>query len=120
MRDLERKIAEKFGVLERCERLEAQLLSLPECSSVELDLSGFYDDMNQIILLIGYDIDVRREEYFEAMAEFKREIINVLRIYKLYPSGDGIEDYGKHLYFVRRCGVAWKRNRERKENQHDI
>lgn len=107
MKEREREIAKEFGILDRCKNLETQLLNIPGCFEVDMDLDGLYDHMNQIILLIGYDIDVRREDYFEAMAEFKREIINVLRIHKLYPSGEDIEDYGKHLYFVRRCGVAW-------------
>lgn len=120
MRDLERKIAEKFGVLERCERLEAQLLSLPECSGVEFDLNGFYDNMNQVILLVGYDIDVRREDYFEARRKFLIQVSDILEKHDLYSCGDRIEDYGEHFYFVRQCGRAWKQSRERKENLHDI
>lgn len=116
MRDTERKIAEEFGILERCESLEAQLLCLPECPDVEFDLSSLYDNMRYVILLVKYDIDVRREDYFAARKAFRLAAIRILLENDLLPSGDAIEDYGEHFYFVRRCGATWEIEQKKGES----
>ena len=109
MREREKKTAERFGVLEMCEKLETQLMSLQACSDVDFDLNGFYDNMNLVCVLVGYDIDVRRDDYFAARKQFLVSVIEVMLKHDLHPTVDCIEDYGEHFYFVRRCGDKWKR-----------
>ena len=98
--DRHRKTAIKFGILEQCEALEKDLLTIPHCVSVEFDLDGFYDNLNQVIFLIKYDIDVPLEQYYFARRVFKFQVLEVAANHGLTPSGDAIEDYGEHFYFV--------------------
>lgn len=109
MRESERKTAEKFGVLEMCEKLETQLMSLQECSEVDFDLNGFYDDMDLVCVLVGYDIDICQKSYYNTKRQFLISVIEVMLEHDLHPAGDYIEDYGGLFYFVRRCGDKWKR-----------
>ena len=98
--DRHRKTAIKFGILEQCEAFEKDLLTIPHCVSVAFDLDGFYDNLNQVIFLTKYDISVSLEAYFIVRAKFKIDVLQVAAKYGLKPSGDNIEDYGEHFYFV--------------------
>ena len=100
IRDRHRKTAIKFGILEQCEAFEKDLLTIPHCVGVEFDLDGFYDNLNQVIFLTKYDIPVSLEDYFAVRKKFKIDVLQVAAKYGLKPSGDTIEDYGEHFYFV--------------------
>lgn len=104
--------ARRFGVLDMCAAFETDLLKIPGVSSVEFDLSGFYDNMHELIFLTGYNIDVRRADYFEALHKMRAAIVETAQAHDLTSTGDRIEDYGAHLYFVRRCGKSWDAKRE--------
>ena len=54
------------------------------------------------------NIDVRREDYFEARREWLKAIIMAFLAHDLHPTGDTIEDYGASYYFVRRMGKTWE------------
>ena len=112
MKERERNTALRFGIMDQCEKLEQELLTIPGATEVDFDLSGFYDRMYYVIALVGYDIDVRRPDYFEARRLFVQSVVDIMRKHDLYPSGDAIEDYGEHYYFVRECGSSWKHTKE--------
>lgn len=94
--------AEQYGIKEKCERLETELLTIEGVTDIDFDLDGFYDNMEQVIFLAEYD-----HAYWDETGRIKQSIINVCKGNDLYPSGDAIEDYGAHLYFVRKCGKEW-------------
>ena len=107
--DRHAQTARRFGIYEQCQTLEADLLKIPGVVSVEFDLDGFYDHMNQVIFLAGYRIAEKGAEWFEARRKMKLAIIQTAAAHDLTSTGDRIEDYGEHLYFVRRCGASWDR-----------
>ena len=107
--DRHAQTARRFGIYEQCEHLEADLLKIPGVVSVEFDLDGFYDNMHELIFLTEYQITEKGADYFQAFRAMKLAIIQTAMAHDLTSTGDAIEDYGKHLYFVRRCGASWDR-----------
>lgn len=103
------RTAEQYGIKEQCEKLEQELLNIDGVTDIDFDLDGFYDDMWYVIFLAKYEIN-DYNNYFEDKTRIKRQIIDICTKHDLYPSGDPIEDYGQHLYFVRKCGKVWKTN----------
>lgn len=104
----QKETARRFGILAKCEALENDLLKIPGVADVDFDLDGFFDNMQQVIMLVKYDIDVSRSDYFDARRELQKACIMVMLAHGLNPSGDPIEDYGEHFYFVRQCSKAWE------------
>ena len=98
--DRHKETAIKFGILEQCEAFEKDLLTITHCVGVEFDLDGFYDNLPQVIFLTKYDIPLSIENYFAVRKQFKIDVLQVAAKYGLKPSGDAIEDYGEHFYFV--------------------
>ena len=108
MRERDRLTAERFGMLDRVESLEKELLKVDHVVGVEFDLDGFYSDIYQVIVLPEYDIPVTTSDYFAARKAMLQGVLAVTREYGLLNSGDQIEDYGKHYYIVRDCDGSWK------------
>ncbi len=108
MEERERKTAERFGILEKVEKLEKELLTIAGVAEVDFDLNGFYDNMNQVIFLTKYDIPVGSLTYFAQRKELLDSVKRIAEENDLYPSGDPIEDYGEWFYFVRDCGKTWR------------
>lgn len=104
----QKETARRFGILARCEALENDLLKIPGVVDIDFDLDGFFDNINQVILLVKYDIDVSRADYFDARRELQKACIVAMLAHGLNPSSDPIEDYGEHFYFVRRCSKEWE------------
>lgn len=102
MRKEERAIAAKYGITVNCEKLERELLKINGVTGVEFDLNGFLDDLDEVIILVGYDWRMR---YFLKLA---LEILKIAEQNDLHETEDRIENYGEHLYFVLRCGKSWK------------
>lgn len=100
--------AERYGIRARLESLESHLLKIPGLVSVEFDLDSLIDNIPYIIILVGYDIDVSRPDYYQARGAARRAIIETCAAHDLYPTGDAIEDYGQHFYLVRQQGSTWK------------
>ena len=119
MRERDRHTAERFGILERVEDLERELLKIDHVVGVEFDLDGWYSDIYQVIVLPEYDIPVTTPDYFTVRKDMLREILAVTREFGLNPSGDSIEDYGKHYYIVRDCDKSWKELVARSKNGFD-
>ena len=114
MRTREIETAERFGILERCRAFEKDLLAIEDVvpdksdDGVPFDLSGFYDDIFQVIIVPKYAIRPDRNDYWEARKWLKRRVIALAEKYDLRRTGDRIEDHGEHFYFVFRCGEAWR------------
>lgn len=108
MKDRERKTAERFDILNKIQKLEFELLNIEEVTEIDFDLDGFYDGINQVILLIKYNISVNQEDYFEKRKQLIQKIIEVTTNNRLKQTDDTVEDYGKHFYFVFSCNKEWK------------
>lgn len=113
MRIRDSKIAEQFGLLERCKAFESDLLIIKDIVSdksddgIPFDLTGFLSNIHQVIIVPQYNIRADREDYWEARKQLRESIITLAEKYDLHPSGDSIEDYGEHFYFVFSCGTSW-------------
>ena len=103
MNDETTRIAERYGITEKCASLERDLLSIDGVTSVEFDLNGFLDDIHQVIVLVGYDFHIVTRKLRLAV-----DVVNTAYLHGLEESGDRIEDYGEHLYLVFNCGPSWR------------
>lgn len=100
MNDNNYKTAQRFHILERLNKLETDLMEIIGVVSVEFDLDGFYDDLNQVIFLTKYDIPVSDKTYFVKRKALKDAIIETANRNGLVRTEDKVEDYGEHFYFV--------------------
>ena len=103
MEERELRAAKKFGILDKCQELEQELLQIGRVKKIEFDLDEFYSNIYQVIILATYDIPVTLENYFEARKEVVNNIVNVAGTYGLTRTEDRTEDYGTAFYFVFRC-----------------
>lgn len=108
MRERERKTAQQFNILDKVEKLEKGLLIVDGVTEVIFDLDGFYDNMNQVIFLIKYDIPVSDTEYYNKCKQLINNVITVAMENGLKRTEDRIEDYGEHFYFVMKCKNGWQ------------
>lgn len=88
MNDETTRIAERYGITEKCASLERDLLSIDGVTSVEFDLNGFLDDIHQVIVLVGYDFHIVTRKLRLAV-----DVVNTACLHGLEESGDRIEDY---------------------------
>lgn len=103
-----RQTAERFSIINKVETLENELLAIGGIKEVVFDLSGFYDDLNEVIFLVKYGISVAISDYYKKRKELVENVLCVANRNGLERTGDRIEDYGEHLYFVFSCGNRWK------------
>lgn len=110
MREREMETAKRFGILDKMEKLEEDLLSVKNASDfIDFDLDGFYDGIKQVIVIIGYDIPVGTENYFEVRRRFVVDVLEVAMKNGLTRTEDRIEDYGESFYIVFNHDDTWKR-----------
>lgn len=64
MRKRTQKTAETFGILEKVEKLERDLLKVNGVTEVDFDLDNLHDGLKQVIFLTRYDIPMNSENYF--------------------------------------------------------
>ena len=66
MNENEIKIAERFNILDKCQKLEKDFLRLSRITKVEFDLNGLYDNIYQVIILVKYEIpmELGPKKYF--------------------------------------------------------
>lgn len=100
MMNTERETAKRFGIHERIETLRADLLLCKFIEKVEFDLSGFYDNLNQVIILTKYDIPPSSPTYYPDRHDLIEAVLHVAKEHGLSRTSDMIEDHGKHFYFV--------------------
>lgn len=79
MKERELNTAIKFNIVEECKKLETELLQIDRVAEVEFDLDGFYDNMNQVIVLTKYDVPVGMENYFQKRREIIMNVIETAR-----------------------------------------
>lgn len=108
MNDETTRIAERYGITEKCASLERDLLSIDGVTSVEFDLNGFLDDIHQVIALVWY----KHHKIGSAWSVAGKIVEKALLYHDLNDSGDLIEDYGEHLYLVFNCGPSWLKKGE--------
>ena len=84
------RIAEQYGITEKCASLERDLLSI-----------------DGVIVLVGYDFHIVTRKLRLAV-----DVVNTAYLHGLEESGDRIEDYGEHLYLVFNCGPSWPKKGE--------
>ena len=58
MRDRDKNTALHFGIMDKCKKLEKELLQIDGITDVEFDLDGFWSGIYQVIVLTKYDIPV--------------------------------------------------------------
>lgn len=101
-------IAKTFSILSQIKKFEQELLQIDGVVKVEFDLSGFYDNLDQVIFLTKYDIPYAVEDYFKVKKKIISTILKVVKENGLSRTGDLIEDYGEWFYFVTSCKDSWK------------
>ena len=100
MKDRVLKTAERFGITKRIESITADLLAIPYVTDVDFDLDGFYDDLNEVIILPRYDIPIQSETYCKDLSNVAMSVIEAAKAHGLARTLDKIEDYGRDLYIV--------------------
>lgn len=106
MNDRTAATAAHFGISEQCAALQRDLLTLPGAVKVEFDLDGFYDHMEQVILLVKFDVAYR--DYFRDLRALRQGVIATAARHGLTRTPDTIENYGEHLYFVFHHDKTWE------------
>lgn len=107
MNDRTAATAARFGITEQCAALERDLLDIPCAVEVEFDLDGFYDHLQQVILLVKFDIPAANRDYFRDLAALRQGVIDTAAAHGLTRTPDTIENYGEHLYFVFHHDSTW-------------
>lgn len=100
--------AAKFGILDKMQALEKELLEIEGISDIEFDLDN-YPDLHQVILIPRYEVGAYCASYFLRRRSQLEQIISTCWERGLCDSGDRIEDYGEHWYIVRDCDATWPR-----------
>ena len=103
----DRKTADLYGITERVEKLQKELLQIEGVNDVDFDLSGFLSDIPYVIFLPEYDIDVRLDDYFERRRKLLTEAVRVAAkgLSLTAPEGTVTIDGGnQHLYKQVRIG----------------
>lgn len=110
------KTAETFGILEKMQALENDLLKIGGISECNFSIDNFWNGFatNHVILVPKYSIPSKLPvgDYFAARRKQLQEIIDVCKQHDLTTTGDIIEDHGEHWYIVRKCGNTWKPKKE--------
>lgn len=106
MKERQYKIAKEFNIINKVEKLENELLKIENVTKIDFDLCGFYDDMNQVIFVAGYDIP-NDENYFKNRKKLINDIVVAAQENGLKRTEDSIEDYGSSYYFVFKCSKDW-------------
>lgn len=96
----QRKTAERFGLTAKIEKLQSDLLKIEYVEDVDFDLSGFYDNINEVIFLTKYNIPLSSGNYYKLLLKMIREILETAYENDLELTEDRIEDYGEWIYFV--------------------
>ena len=106
----EMETAKRFGILDKMEKLEKDLLSVENASNfIDFDLNGFYDDMKQVIVIIGYNIPVGTENYFEVRRRFVVDVLEVAKENGLSRTEDRIEECSGCFYIVFKHDDTWRK-----------
>ena len=97
-----RYMAEDAGIADMLKAMGKEIEAIDGIVEVEFDITSFLDNTPYVILIPKYDIDVRREDYYDARRKQIEDILSVCKKYDCYRTEDRIEDYGEHWYIVTR------------------
>ncbi len=111
MRERTIKTARSFGLLEKLQALEADLLKIQYIPDTDFDVDN-YDEFHHVILLPHYDIPVELDNYYDVRRATLTSILKVCQEHDLHMTGDRIEDMGEHWYIVRNTGESWPQTRK--------
>ena len=80
MEEKEIKIAERFNILDKCQKLEKDFLQLCRITKVEFDLNGLYDNIYQVIILVKYEIpmELGPKKYFRIRTNILKKVLEIL------------------------------------------
>lgn len=100
MMNTETETAKRFGVLERIETLESDLLLCKFVQQVKFGFVAVDDKLNQVIVLTKYDIPPSSPTYYIDRHDLIEAVLHIAKEHGLSIGNDLIEDHGKHFYFV--------------------
>lgn len=89
LRGREQRTADYFGITPLIEALKSDLLAIQGVTSVEFDLDGFWDNLNYVIILTGYEIPF--DNYFAARRQMVDSIISAAAAHGLTRTVDSME-----------------------------
>lgn len=99
MREITAEAAKYAGIYNELIEIEKELLCTPDITDVDFDVSS-YLETKHVICIPGYNIDVCRNDYWEARRNQRAAIIEIFKSHNLYRTVDTIEDMGRHWYMV--------------------
>ena len=100
-----RGYAKTYGVpIEKLITLEKRLLGIPHITEVDFDASAL--ESKQLCVLTGCDIRPDVQDYWERRDYTRSAVVGAAKENDLTRTGDRIEDYGEHFYFVFNA-AAW-------------
>ena len=110
MEEKEIKIAERFNILDKCQKLEKDFLQLSRITKVEFDLNGLYDNIYQVIILVKYEIpmELGPKKYFRIRTNILKKVLEIAQNNQLIRTDDSIEDYGEYFYIVLVGNIRYK------------
>lgn len=108
MRDREKNTALHFEIIDKCKKLEKELLQIDGITDIEFDLDGFWSGIYQVIVLTKYNIPVSLNNYYKVRKSVVNQVVEIAKGNFLNRTEDRIEDYGEHFYFVFECMEEWK------------
>lgn len=108
LKERDRKIAESKNVLNKVKDLEKALMSIDNVVDVEFDLSPLLDNLGEIIFLTKYDITLTADDTdIKKRKALKDSVMETASKFGLTKTGDRIEDYGEHFYWVFKHDKSW-------------
>lgn len=106
-------IAERCNIQKAMDKLNKDILSIEGVTECDYDISGYLDDIRQVIIIPKYAIPVDHLHYYKDRERVLNELKKTLRRNGLKRTQDSIEDYGEHFYIVTEpCKGAGKWNPE--------
>ena len=90
MEEKEIKIAERFNILDKCQKLEKDFLRLSRITKVEFDLNGLYDNIYQVIILVKYEIpmELGPKKYFRIRTNILKKVLEIAQNNQLIRTDD--------------------------------
>lgn len=116
MEEKEIKIAERFNILDKCQKLEKDFLRLSRITKVEFDLNGLYDNIYQVIILVKYEIpmELGPKKYFRIRTNILKKVLEIAQNNQLIRTDDSIEDYAR---WKSKFPKSIENSKDLKENQ---
>lgn len=82
------------------DKLESDLLAIPNVTKVEFDTAGYLDGINAPITLVSYEIETQGEQYFNDLAELKSKVFATLEDNGVNVEKGEFEDNDTYFYIV--------------------